>query len=238
MEPQTPPSNTVVDPTDFLNQVAGKPKEDAIVPPPPKVEEAFYKGLGGEMKTPEDLRNYTKGLEELLVNARASQTAPIPTTNHTAPIIPQTGAKERFSELIFNKPDEAFELAVSEAERRTQQKIDAEQAKSSFWKTFYDKNPDLQKNRRAVELIFREKEHEVKDVRRFPSSESLEEFLAKETRGFLTETKKGFGAQETTLPSGSAVTLGASGEPVQRTEHAPAAPLNFADQIRKLRKKG
>lgn len=209
-------------------------------PAAPAGSQAFYKGLTGEIKTAEELRTYTKNLEDLLVQSKASTiTSPVPAAPLT-PAVPQgPSAKERFSELIFSKPEEAFEIAVSEAESRINHKnnaaSEAERQKKLFWENFYTKNEDLKSVKDTVELILAAKNHQVSQ---FKTNDEVETFLAGETRKQIDFVRKQTGYKESVVPSGSAVSLGGSREPVPAVPSAPPQSKNFAQQIRMVRPKG
>lgn len=221
------------------NPVEASPPPPSIEVPPSPVPEAYYDGLTGAIKSPEELKSYTKNLEGLLIQAKATTiTSPVPQVVAPAPPAGPS-AKERFSELIFSKPEEAFELAVTEAETRINAKnsaaSEAERQKKLFWETFYTKNEDLKSVKDTVELILAAKNFEVSQFR---TNDEVSEFLSKETRKQVDFVRKQTGYRESVVPSGSAVSLGGSREPVPSVPPAPTQPKNFAEQIRMVRPKG
>lgn len=204
---------------------------------PPAVEEPLYRGLTGDIKSSADLVSYTKQLEDLFVQAKAQQAIIQPTTAAPIPAVPAgPSAKQQFSDLIYSKPDEAFELTVQEAERRINAKkmeADATQRREqAFWSRFYDKNADLKRLEHIVQSVVSGRGAEIQSFR---TETEVETFISKETRKIVDLVKKESGHTETVVASGTAVSLGGSREPVPATPQRPAAPINLIDQIRRLR---
>lgn len=212
----------------------GQDPEGVVVTPPPATpQKALYTGLTGELKTPEELAAYTKQVEEMLVQSRANQPAPNPVT--PVPAAAPQDAKTRFAEVLFSKPEDAFEIAVSEATRRIDEKKAAADSIQAFWKRFYDENPDLKRLDNVVQSVRMAKANELHALK---SETEVKSFLSTETRKLVDNIKRESSVKETVLPSGGAPALGGSREPVATPPAAPAKPLNFTDQIRQLKPGG
>lgn len=210
---------------------------DSVLTP----EAPLHRGLTGDIKSTQDLLSYTKRLEDLFAQSAATQKANA--YQPVQPVVPAVPAgptaKDKFSELIYSKPDEAFELTLQEAERRVESRRaaadEAKRQEGMFWSGFYEKNADLKRLDHVVQSVVLGKRAEIAAL---PDGKSVEEFLSRESRKIIDLVKKESGYTETKVTSGVAVTLGASGEPVPQPPRQPTTPLNFAEQIRKLRPHG
>lgn len=215
----------------------GTPPEGMVVGGEPVAPKApFYKGLTGDIKSEDDMRSYTKSLEEMLVTAQARShavAAQQPTAAPLAPIAPSS--KERFSELIFSKPEEAYEILARDAEERATAKLAAERNKEIFWNQFYESNSDLKGMKEIVQSIVTARASEVASLKTGPE---VADFISKETRKVIETVKRAAGITEVRVPSGSASHLGGSREPVAAGAPRVAQPTNFAEQIRKLKPSG
>lgn len=222
------------------NSVEGQPPEGHVVGTATPASTESYKGLTGELKTFDELKTYTKNLEDLVVSAKAAQAvqplqAPNPQMHQPTMITPSPDAKQKFTDLIFSKPEEAYEVVLQEAERRAQEKNAIEQRKQAFWQNFYVQHQDLKNMDRIVQSIVRERSAEISQLR---TDVEVSEFLSKETRKVVDLVKKETGFTETRVPSQIAVSLGGSRESVPTPPPAPVIPLNFTDQIRRLKPRG
>lgn len=204
--------------------------------PEAKAEEVLYEGLGVKIKGIDELKNYLKILEEGLVQAKAASGA-----QGAAPIVPQVSppepsAKERYAELIFSNPADAFEIAVGEAEKRVEKKRAAEREVEDFWKSFYTENQDLKGVERVVESI---RVTRAQDIAKLKTQKEVSEFLARESRDLIGVVKSKFSTTETTVPHKKVVSLDSSGEPFQAApgNPAPTPPINFADQLRRMKQR-
>ena len=219
----------------------GQPPEGHVVNAPvSSASEPFYKGLSGDIKSADELKAYVKLLEDMHVQQAAQRTNPPVTTTQFSPVAPAPtapiqGAKDRFSELIFSKPEEAFEVAVQEAMNRTNAARATERQHEQFWNNFYVKNADLGKMKSIVTSIVSQRGAEISALQ---TEAQCEEFIARESRKVIDLVRKESGFTETKVASGGAVMLGGSGETVPRAPVAPAAPLNFAEQIKRLKPVG
>lgn len=193
----------------------------------------IYKGPFGEVRTAEDWAQYAKNAEKFAVENQMKAIEAKP----SQPTATQPTAKQRFADLIFSNPDQAYDILRQDAEENIMKKINAERAVEKFWVDFYDRNQDLRDCKQVVEYVFEARKADFSDVRKYPTAESIFEALAKEVRGVLDVGKKRAGS-ETVLNSGAAVTMGASGEstaaPLIRTD---STQTDFSAQLMKLRKK-
>jgi len=198
----------------------------------PLSNQPLYKGLM-EIKTQEELLTYVKGLEGIIASNASKGVNPTIPNSPPAPIGPSN--KERFSELIYSKPDEAFELAVQEAESRMQKKEDARRDHEQFWGRFYSENPDLAKVKDIVQLTLGQHSAVISNIR---TQKEVGDYLAKESRKVIDQVKRSVGVTETVVPSGAAVALGGSGEIPPAPLLPVAQPKNFTSQVIDLRPKG
>jgi hypothetical protein len=216
----------------------GKPPEGEVVNASP--EEPVYRGLTGDLKSTDDWKTYTKNLEDMLAQRMASSALQAPSLQPTIPVTPvqiPTGpsSKEKFEELIFSKPGEAYDILENAAEQRILAKIQAEKTaednKKKFWVNFYDKHQDLKNFEYVVQSTVKARGAEIAAIR---TEAECSEFISKESRKLVDTVKKQLGVTEVTLPSAPAFAMGGSKETPTRTPSAPQPPMNFADQIRKL----
>jgi hypothetical protein len=206
-------------------------------PAAPAPEAPLYRGFLGDLKNVDDLKNYAKNLEEIVVQARAMQSAP--PNNPITPQAPPTPAgpsmEDQIQEVWFSDPKKAASLLRQQVKSEYEVERSAERNRERFWQDFYEKNPDLKRVERIVQSVVKEK---LPEIQKLPSDREVSEFLSKETRDIIGLVGKAFSKTETRLPSEPAVSFGASGE----TPPAPAAPLarplSFIEQIRKARPGG
>lgn len=199
----------------------------------PRVEELqpLYKGPFGEARTPEELLSCMRKAEQFAIENQIKSTTPV-----TPAQPPPVSARERFSNVLFSNPHEAFDIATQEAETNIMKKINAQRELEKFWQSFYEKNHDLKECKQVVEYVFRAREREFVDTNRFPTAQAVESELSKDARRVLEFGRKG-GGTETRIDSTKAVSFGASGDPVSAPAIRQEAPKDFSSQLLKLRPK-
>jgi hypothetical protein len=210
----------------------------APLPPPssPHFPEPLYRGFTGDITDTEHLKRYTKQLEDLITTAQGNQKPIAPQPN---PVNPPAGnitsAKDRYSELIFSKPDEAFEIMMAEADRRSEQKINAQRQHEAYWQRFYEGCQDLKNHKSIVDLVVNSNRSHIATIQ---FEKDVTEFVSNEARKIVDNVKKETGYTETRIPSQSAASLGGSREPVpQPPKPAPAAPLSLVEQLNQAKAK-
>lgn len=204
--------------------------------PAAATKEPLYRGVTGDINDAEGLVRYTKQLEELIASARTvaappPQVAPAP----FQPTAPKNEAKERFSEVIFSKPDEAFEIISSELERRAEAKRAEERQREAYWERFYSANEDLKRMKPVVQSVFENKKSYIATLRTEPE---VTQFIAREARNVIDYVKKETGYTETRIPSQSVASLGGSRESVPPPPNqTPSAPKGLVAQLNEARSK-
>lgn len=216
----------------------GTPPEGHVTGAPPAATEPIHRGFSGDISDTEALKKYAKQLEDM-VTARMGGQPPAPTQPQPTPFQAaapaQSAAKDKFSELIFAKPDEAFEVAVGEAERRIEAKRDGERQRENFWKTFYQSNQDLSRMEPVVQSVLTNHRAHVATLR---TEKEVSDFLSSEARKVVDYVKKETGYTETRLPSQSVASLGGSREAVPPPPNqAPKMPLSLVEQLAQAKAK-
>lgn len=198
-----------------------------------KAQEPLHRGLLGDIKTQDELRSYTKQLEDLFVSAKTAQPVPLPSAAVPVPTpLEKTDARARFADKIFSNPDEAFDIAVQEATDRFNTVRNAERQREEFWKDFYVKNADLSRVDRVVQSVVKERAVEISKIN---DAKQLSDYISNEARKVIDLVKKETGhTTETKLPSGSVASVGGSREPVPQVRQVKK-PASFIDQIRAAR---
>lgn len=200
----------------------------------------LYQGMAGAIESQEELTAYTKNLEEMLVLEKAKsmdkKVEPQPFAQTVASPIPQMDEEEKITKEIndvwYSDPAKALELI----DRRNELKLNKNRAKEeyikNFWDEFYTKNPDLKDSANTVQLVLTAKKAIVDTMQ---TKEEVEKFLSTESRKIIEPIKNKYVAKETPLESRTAVSFGASGEPV-RTPPMPdvSQPKTLADQVLQL----
>lgn len=216
--------------------MTGSPLETPIVPPTPEVKAApgeknepvTYKTFVGELKTQAEITNYIKNLEESLVQTKASVTNP-PVQQPVVPPAKQPTAKERFAELIFSNPDQAFDVVRQDVLQEVGKATNAERQKDLFWNDFYSKNEHLKTNKPLIDYIVEAKKTEIAKL---PDAKSINDFLIKEASGIIDPIKKQYSGTETKLESGGVIDLGSSGDSVTPpVSGAPSGPQSLTAQL-------
>lgn len=198
----------------------------------------LYKGIAGEAKTQDELIEYTKKLENKLLensfNKPEQQTiqsfqAPVSTTPDPAKV---KTAKEQFADMVYTDPEKAFELLENSAVARIDQRDAVKKQEENWWNEFYAENPDLKAADRVVKSVVREKFEEIKKL----DLSSAKKVLATESRKFIDGVKSQFGMTTTELPSGPATSFGASqGSPATVSSTPAGKPVSFIDQFKSMR---
>lgn len=183
-------------------KIESKPGEKANEGP-------VYKTFVGELKTQEELSSYIKNLEEMVVQAKAHPGQATAPTAEVLPPKPVQTAKDRFSELIFSNPDQAFDIVRQDVLQEVNKNINAKQQEEIFWEEFYTNNEDLKNNKPLIDYIVRAKWEEIKKL---PNKKATNDFLVKEASQIIDPIKKQYSGVETKLDSGAATVFGASGE--------------------------
>lgn len=225
------------------NIVIGGPDGAAVTPVTPadskpgepKSEEPFYRGFIGDIKGAEEAKEYIKNLEHMVVEAQAKSGVKVPTgtQNFNTPTKVVSG-KEKFTDLIYSNPDQAYDVVLQDAEQRVQQRIDAKQRQDQFWTEFYHSHEDLKESKQMIDYIVKARELEIQAM---PSNEAVADFLAKEARKVVEPWKKKFSGTETRLESRPAVAFGSSGEAPPAPSTQVSGPISFADQIKKINRR-
>jgi hypothetical protein len=215
----------------------GQPPEgDGLTPAVEPQSATLYKGLTGDLKTSAEWVSYTKNLEDMLAQRMVTQAVqPVPPP--IVPVVPQgPTTKEKFSELIFSKPEEAYDLTVNEAKRQMREEMEAEkravETKKQFWVNFYTKHQDLKNFEDVVQSIVKAKAAEISQIR---TEAECAEFLSRESRRLVDTVKKQLGVTEVAVPSGTAIAFGGNRELPTRQPVNPQAPKNFITQVRDMR---
>lgn len=213
----------------------GGPGVEGVVPPVAPVakpEEPLYEGFTGKLTTVDDLKTYTKTMEEEVLRLKYAQTKSEGQIAQPMPP-PVVSSKDEFEELIYSDPKRAKEVLKDEIRDEMSRAKAAEVALNNWWNEFYVENEDLSQQKRLVQLVLQEKRKEIEVLPPLKAKE----FLAKEARGLLGSVKQNFGVTETTLESKGAVTLGTSGQPAPKAPATPKEPISFAEQVKRLNKR-
>src|SRR5258708_6570158 len=143
----------------------GTPPEAPPVPTAPDApapSSALYRGITGDINNIEDFKKYAQNLESLLVARNANTPGSVPAV---PPTPPGPSSKDRFSELIYSKPEEAFQIAVDEAKNSMKADLEAERRKDQFWIRFYEKNTEFKKMTTIVQSVLTQRATEIASIR-------------------------------------------------------------------------
>lgn len=204
------------------------PEKEVVSAPPEVPSQPFYEGFLGAIKTPEELKAYTKNLEDTVVRMQAGASKVIPPV--AAVVSTGPSIDEQIDAVWFSDPAKARELMRQKDKAERDAEKETHRVQTEFWGSFYQKNPDLKRVERIVQSIVREKGAEISQIR---TAQETSEFIARETREVIGLVGKAFSGKETRLESAPAITLGASGETPPAPPVTPPKPLTFIDQIRK-----
>jgi hypothetical protein len=176
-----------------------------------------------QFESEQDLIKYTEQLQNKIVEREIE----------TKPIIPETAAGPKPSELLYQDPDAFFELAVSEAEARVERKLTKKEQETALMRKFWEDNKDLKDHEELVNAQISYKRGQYKDL---PAAQALSK-IALEVRNTVSNIRgSAFGGKE--LSSGPAVVAASSnGNSSQQTATA-TKPRTFVDQIRQRQTRG
>lgn len=180
-----------------------------------------------------------QGLVEGLTKAKQVQEAPPEVTKS-----PEEVFFEEIEEVLFSDPKQALLKLTSFYEDRTKRQIEekakeyerraeVEVNRKKLWNTFYAEHSDLSDFSDYVETIYAQEYDNIKDK---SVNEALE-IVAKKTREIVERQRDRFRVR-TDVPSKPAnVASPSNGVSIKQQAPGPEL-LDFADQIRKLRRKG
>lgn len=197
---------------------------DPIVTPPPAADAPaamapIYVG-GKKFTTQEEMLSYFSELESRQqIQAQHVQT---PTVKDV---------EKELAELMFEDPAAYNRAILEQGTQRALAQIHQQNAQREAMETFYKKNPDLAEDRDIVSLTYSQNSHKLDKMH---LDQAMDE-LATAARGRLAKLRQiPSGGRE--LPSGPAITTGATGGPGTRVQVAQE-PLTFVEQIANLQRK-
>lgn len=136
-------------------------------------------------------------------------------------------------QIIFEDPAKAIKLIEERVEKRIYSALDSKDAEKNAWKQFFEANPDLKGQEDLVKFKAQTMWNSLKNERPDVALGKI----ATEARQMIQKIR-GNPTKETVLPSGPAITAGASGSPAARASVQPNAPMSFAEQMRKFQARG
>lgn len=244
------------DGTEMLNtgMIESIPTEEVSTPPPleasePPVidakKETKVKIGGQEFDSVEAALKYANDLELAVLQQDAFQAgkAEATKTPEAAPIDPYKEAIGKIANGVFEDPEKAIEEIIKVAEQKAEEKIKKHQEDADkrakqvettkqLWNTFYDANADLVANHETVQYVL---EKNWAQLEKMKPAEALP-LLAEKTRALLGSYKEAkLPSKE--LPSGPAITAGASGNATTTPKPAAKTALDFISQVNKHRKR-
>lgn len=227
--------------------MSGTPEESPSIAekteeaPKPESTKALYTGLTGDLNSIDDVINYTKNLESLMVARKASEasiagTEPLAFKQaNTVPV--DDNKSETFEELIYTNPGKAKEVLKREWDIELERRKSVNDRQTQFWGEFYSKNSDLKDFEHIVQSVFKRDSAEISNGQRFPTNEAVEKHLAKEARSIVGLVKSKIGSTETRVESRQAVTISGGGTGIAPSAAPTSGPISFIDQVSKLRRR-
>lgn len=203
----------------FHDPNAGKTDEPASTPAAPPKE--FFIG-GKKFTSPEEMAQYLSNQESRISAMENLQRQQLQTT------IQNTPKQVRPEDIVWEDPGAAFAMVEERTIAKIQQQKDLETARLKAWEDFYQKNPDLTHTKDLVDASRAQMAHEIANL---PLDEAFAK-IAKKTRDYVEQARRASGGtQERVLPSGPAVTTGASGGSAPIVSQ-PQQPTDFASQVK------
>lgn len=170
-----------------------------------------------------DLVRYTEQLQNKIVEREIE----------SKPIMPESVAGPKPSELLYQDPDAFFELAVSEAEARVERKLTKKEQETALMRKFWDEHKDLKEHEDMVNAQISYKRGQYKDL---PAAQALSK-IALEVRNTVSKIRgSSFGGKE--LSSSPAVVVGASNGNTSQQTATATKPQTFVDQLRQRQNRG
>jgi hypothetical protein len=194
---------------------------------------AVFEGLGGKFKTPEELANYTKGLEEKYVKKSLETPAPAPAL--AAPLASDEVDPElaEIEGMLFTDPAKALKKHGEYIEKKLDARDAKKAAQSQFWTDFYAENPDLKSADNLVKLIIDGKRGELANLTISEAKKKAAELVRREIEPLAGSS----GGTVTEVTKAPTTQFGGSKPTAPKAPQAPKAPINFCDQVRGMRGK-
>lgn len=202
-------------------------------------KEPIYRGLTGELRTPEELAEYTKNLETKLIESQMQKdNQDKKTENDTTlsnldtktPVNLDMTPEE--TDKIYEDPQGFVKDLTNKIMSNIEENNQKSQRKAQFWSEFYEKNPDLQNHREAVELIT---QGQLASIANVPLSEARD-IIANKSRAFIDKTRKAATGQRETMENSSTTTFSSSGTGEKATKQQPVRK-SFAEQMKEFQRK-
>lgn len=165
--------------------------------------------------------------------AQSQQKTQTSMTPQAAPVVDPT-VKKRLGQLVFEDPDQAFELV----QEQTLQKFRAEQRvvdeNKRFWDDFYLNYSDLKGSEVLVDAVL--SRAQSRGEMNVPMDQASGILAAKVRQEVSKIRNVPSGGQA--LPSNPAMVAGSSGASIPKTQTQAPVPTNFVNELRGMRKKG
>lgn len=225
-------------------EVEAKPKPETETPEVARPEVSKIKIAGKEFSSVEEAIAYAEQLELAQREDKAFQEGYQKAKEGDQPPAPQKSLDDEVEELFFENPKEAIKKlregiqqeiwsAYQNMTQQQSQAVRLEAERNQMWEQFYQANSDLAESREYVDFVMKKNWDALKDKK---LEQSLTELADMARKGL--KISKEAALPKTELPNKPVIMPGASGDATtQQTEVTAAQPLDFIQQLNKLRKR-
>ena len=183
-----------VTPVMVNHELQTKPETQATTTETTEVVAPIHIGLGGEIKTVDELKAYAKKLEDdaakRFLEGRRDEANPKTSTQDYLRVAP--AAEELNAEEMLENPAAFAQKLEARITKGIEARKEAEQRDRQFWDSFYLEHPQLKKFDRAVKSVLTEKWGVIQQM----DVTKGKEVLARESMTYLKEIQ---GTQGTTV---------------------------------------
>lgn len=202
-------------------------------------DKPIYEGIGGPIKTQEDLANYAKGLEgqlammNTLYKNRTENQETLGKVYSSGSLIGETEKKE-WAQKILDDPVQVFNEIGDRVSQAVQTHDKQKESLQKFWNDFYAENSALAAHKNVVDIIMR---NDYKEIEHLPLGEA-KKAIAKKTHALIDQIKGQNGTKETLSSGGTDNLKGFN--PGGKTQDPPQEEKTFAQEFKefKMKKKG
>jgi hypothetical protein len=215
---------------------AAEPPKETPATPPAATGATVFKSIDGrEFKTPDELAQYAKSIEEKYISSAVK--AP-PAAPPAAPAAPAAGSKDpelaEIENMLFIDPAKALEKHSDYIMRKVEGREQSKAATQQFWDKFYQENPDLKAAERVVGLVAKERHAELANLDLVSASKKIAEEARK-----VIQPIQGNGGKVTEVENRETTQFGGSGARAPKADgKPPEAPESFCDQVRRFKSRG
>lgn len=220
----------------------GTDEEETLVDAAPAASTTpIFKGINKSFVSMDELTSYVTELERKQIEAEARlsmldkfavKPPSEPSADEPTALVTEEELNSKYAERMFSEPAKVLKELAEDIEARIERKGKKSQDEKQFWSSFYDEFADLNGLDDIVQLQLHRKREEWSKL----PVDTARKLLAHEARSAVARIR-GMATPTETLPSGSAVTAGATRGSTPVVGGDSKVPARFVDQVKRLNKR-